>query len=612
MTLKKQFRIMGAPQMLRRLLCITFFVVCFSGLLSAQAPFITTTALPNGIVGQQYPPQILTAAGGVPPYSWSVTSGSFPAGLALSKDGLINGYPSAAGDFFFIVTVQDSAITPQTALRSLQISVNPRLSITTASPLPLGVAGTFYSFQIQAAGPSLINWSSTSGTVPPGLTLTTAGSLVGTPTTSGSYQFTAQAAAFNPPQTATQTFAITINRALTVTSPAVLPLATLGDPYSVPLQANGGVPPYTWTNLGGLIPAGLTLTSDGILRGTPTGLGSFLLTFQVTDSFTPTNQLIRQFALGIIKPLSITTLSLPHGFQNADYSQQFQSTGGTSPFTWLVTAGTLPAGLTLTTDGLLSGKPTVVGAQKITVTVTDALGVAFSSDFDLVIDPPISALSIQSLPAVLKPTGNVAIQLSLAQPHPSPLAGQLSLSFTSSAEVPGDDPMTRFSSGSRVVKFTIPANSTSAVLPSGLMLLTGTVAGTVALTASFDNGPSDVPVASPTIVQSAPQIANVAALRTFGGFDVQITGYSTSRRVTRVEFGFDVDTGNATQRITLQRDVDTEFNAWYRNAASGAYGSAFSFIQTFTVQGDTSRIKAVTVRLTNAQGSTSSSPAPLR
>jgi hypothetical protein len=541
-----------------------------------------------------------------------VTSGSLPIGLTLSKDGLLNGYPSTAGDFFFILTVQDSAVTPQTGLRSLGITISPQLSIMTASPLPIGVAGTFYSFQIQAAGPTLINWSVVSGNPPPGLTLTNGGLLVGTPTGSGVYQFTAQAAGFNPAQTAMQAFTITINRSLTITTPAVLPLATLANPYSLSLQANGGVPPYTWTNLDGPVPPGLTLSSDGMLRGTPTGLGIFSFTLQVADSFGFLDQVSRTFTLPISKPLAITTLSLPDGSLNAAYSQQLQSTGGTAPFTWLVTSGTLPAGLTLTTDGLLQGTPTAIGSQNLTVTVTDALGLTTSKNFDFVIDPAISTLAAPSIPDTLKPRSVVAVQLSLSEPHPSPLSGQLSLSFTSNAEVPGDDPMTQFSSGSRVVNFTIPANSTAAVFASPIMLLTGTVSGTVRLTATFDNGPLNLPVASATILGSAPAITNVAALRTSSGLEIRITGYSPTRRVTSVEFAFDVKTGNTTQVVTLQRDADADFTAWYRNSASTAFGSAFSFVQSFTVQGDTSAITTVTVRLANAQGSTSSSPSSLQ
>ena len=205
------------------------------------------------------------------------------------------------------------------------------------------------------------------------------------------------------------------------------------------------------------------------------------------------------------------------------------------------------------------------------------------------------------------------MELSLSAPHPSPLSGQLTLSFTSTAEVPSDDPMTRFSSGSRVVDFTIPAESTTAVFPSQIMLLIGTVAGTVRLAASFDNGPSDILVAAVNVTPTPPQMTNVTAVRTAGGLEVRITGYAPMRRVTSVEFTFDVRVGGTVQRIPLSRSVDADFANWYVNPASTAFGSSFSFLQSFIVTGGTSNaIESVTVRLTNAQGSTSSGPFALQ
>jgi hypothetical protein len=80
--------------------------------------------------------------------------------------------------------------------------------------------------------------------------------------------------------------------------------------------------------------------------------------------------------------------------------------------------------------------------------------------------------------------------------------------------------------------------------------------------------------------------------------------------VTSAEFDFKIK--GTTQLVTLQSDVDAEFSTWYHNTASTAFGSAFSFVQTFTVQGDSSLIETVTVRLANVQGSTTSSPTPLQ
>jgi hypothetical protein len=77
--------------------------------------------------------------------------------------------------------------------------------------------------------------------------------------------------------------------------------------------------------------------------------------------------------------------------------------------------------------------------------------------------------------------------------------------------------------------------------------------------------------------------------------------------VTSVEFGFDIKIGNKTERFNLVRSVEADFANWYNSPGSAAFGSSFSFIQSFLMQGrDASIIEGVTIRLTNAQGSTSS------
>jgi hypothetical protein len=229
------------------------------------------------------------------------------------------------------------------------------------------------------------------------------------------------------------------------------------------------------------------------------------------------------------------------------------------------------------------------------------------------VDPPLSTLSILGAPSTFTPRQQLDVALVLAAPHPSTLTGKLTLTFTSKAEVPGDDPMTQFSNLSRTVTFTIPANTTSAVFPSQTMLLTGTVAGTVTLTADIDNGPAGMPVSALDVQTIAPQMTAVKAVKTLQGIDVEITGFATSRRVSNVEFLFDWKRGSATGTVAQSRNVDPDFASWFRSTASTPYGGQFSFVQSFTIsQSDLDTIQAVTVRLTNAQGSTTSARIPLQ
>src|SRR5262249_17423977 len=126
-------------------------------------------------------------------------------------------------------------------------------------------------------------------------------------------------------------------------------------------------------------------------------------------------------------------------------------------------------------------------------------------------------------------------------------------------------------------------------------------------TADLQDGPSGLPVGTVTIPSTVPTLNNVAAARISGGLRIQVTGYSPERRITNAEFGFDVKTPTGKQRVTLVRKVEADFEAWYRNASSSAFGSSFVFEQLFNVQGDTSAIDSVTVNLTNGQGAASSS-----
>lgn len=142
--------------------------------------------------------------------------------------------------------------------------------------------------------------------------------------------------------------------------------------YSQTLAASGGTGSYTWTRTSGTLPTGLSLASNGVLSGTPSATGSF--TFEVTATDTSSSSGAKSFTVNVANPVTVSTSSLPGATLNSAYSQSLAASGGTSTYTWSVTSGSLPTGLTLSSGGALSGTPTVGGTFNFTVTATDGAG----------------------------------------------------------------------------------------------------------------------------------------------------------------------------------------------------------------------------------------------
>ncbi len=159
--------------------------------------------------------------------------------------------------------------------------------ITTSSPLPIGTAGTAYYQTFFATGSKApYSWSLDLGTLPGGLSLTSSGILSGTPTNSGTFNFSVRVADSNG-ESATNSFALTINPGPLHVTTSSLPAAVLDLPYSDMLTASGGIPPYTWTLISGSLPDGLMLNSDGWVSGAATNVGT-MFEVQVTDSLNTT------------------------------------------------------------------------------------------------------------------------------------------------------------------------------------------------------------------------------------------------------------------------------------------------------------------------------------
>jgi Putative Ig domain len=336
------------------------------------------STLPSTAVGSAYS-ATLKVTGGTAPYGFTVLSGALPSGLSLSSTtGAISGTPTASGQFSFTVQVSDSSTPPQTAQASFSLSVNPLdgVVISTAA-LPSGTVGIAYSTTLTATGGTApYSWTVASGTLPAGLSLSKGGTISGTPTSAGQSNFTVQVTdSSSPVQNAIKPFSISISAAglpLTITT-ASLPNATVETAYSTTLTATGGTTPYSWTLVSGTLPLGLSLSNGGTISGIPRSAGQSNFTVQVTDSSSPVQNATKPLSINTAAPpLTITTTSLPNGIVGIAYSSTLTATGGTTPYSWTIVSGTLPAGLSLSQGGTISGTPTSAGQSNFTVQVTDS------------------------------------------------------------------------------------------------------------------------------------------------------------------------------------------------------------------------------------------------
>lgn len=359
---------------------------------------INNTGLKPWTQGIQYSsgtPETLTATGGVTPYTWSISSGSLPPGISLnSSTGALTGVPTTSGVFTFSVKVTDSSSpTKQSATKSFSITINPPLAILTTS-LPAGAINAGYTQSINSSGgTSPLNWSISSGSLPPGLSIDTGtGVISGTTTASGTYTF-GITVSDGPGSSASKSLTIQVNNLINIDTTTAAG-ATVGTAYTQTFKASGGSLPYIWGIVAGSAPDGLTLNvNTGVLSGIPTTSGTFAFAVQVTDNNgLTTSKVFSVTVSGSGLSLSITTTGLtPWTAGVGGYSQQFMATGGLTPYSWTVTGATaLPAGLTLSSSGLLSGTPTTAGTTAIAVKVTDANGTPVSGTFSLTINPALA------------------------------------------------------------------------------------------------------------------------------------------------------------------------------------------------------------------------------
>ncbi|WP_439449035.1 putative Ig domain-containing protein [Stenotrophomonas sp. ATs4] len=481
---------------------------------SVSGPSLTLTPPAGTLSGTAGAPLNVTfsAGSGTAPYVFEISAGALPNGVTLSSTGTLSGAPTVSGLFTFSVRVTDSTTGTGAPFRRTQNYVMsiaaPTITVTPAS-LPSPVAGVAYSQTITASSgqPTTFTFAITAGQVPVGLSLNTAtGELSGTPTQAGPYSFTLTATDGGG-FTGSQSYTGVVSAPVLSLAPGTLAGASAGTAYSATFVASGGNPGYSY-QLTGTLPAGLSFSSAGVLSGTPTQAGTFSLSVIATDSTTGTGapfSVANNYTLAVSAPtVVVDPTSLPAATGGVAYSQTVTASGGNGTYTFSLTSGALPVGMSFSSTGALSGTPTVAGTFNITVQATDGNGFTGSRVYSLVVNAPAITLAPATLAGgsggvaysqTLTATGGVgsytyslsagALPPGIALSSAGAISGTPTTTGTFNFTVTATDSVGF--TGSQAYTFTVAA-PTITITPATLPAATGSIAYSQALSASGGNG----------------------------------------------------------------------------------------------------------------------------
>jgi hypothetical protein len=345
-------------------------------------PVSITASLPtNGTVGTSYLGSV-TASGGRPGYVYFVAAGSLPPGLNLDPiSGMISGSPTNPGTFGGVQfqAIDSDGRTQTTA--AYQITVAAPLAIAYQT-VPATRGSGYAIYPNASGGRSPYRFAMSSGSLPAGLTLNpTSGVISGTPTTVQASTIQVMLIDADSRWTIGNPFTIDVAPALSLTLANTFTIA-VGTATTVGGTAAGGTMPYAWSAVGSV--PGMTFnTQTGNFEGTPTTGGNYAVTIVVTDAsgrkaqatttVTPTAPLV-------IKPP--TVLYVDYG---RAYTGAFTATGGSPGYSFAVTAGGLPYGLSMSNTGQVGGTTTRYGSSFFTVTVADKAGLKAKIDVNMIV-----------------------------------------------------------------------------------------------------------------------------------------------------------------------------------------------------------------------------------
>ena len=381
--------------------------------ITVNPPPTLTANLPPGQVGVPYGANV-TTTGGTAPFTYS-SVGNMPPGIGLNgTTGFLSGIPQTNGTFSFQISVRDANGASAFATATVTVTGTP-LQITSLTFPAARVAQSYLTQLTVLGGTAPFAWSIVSPTLPPpGIGISQA-TLTGIPNTIGLFQFTIRVVD-SVGVAAQANVSLAVNPALLTISSTSLPTGIPGAPYQASLSATGGNAPYVWTLGSGALPAGITLAPNGLLTGTPTTAGTATFSVRVTDTPSgligyPGGAATQNFTLTVgTGVLSIVPTALPAALVGQAFASTLTATGGIPPYSWSVSAGTLPAGVTLGTNGVFSGTPTTAGPSNFTVQVRDSVNATATRDFAVTATAGLNISTATLDDAVV----NIAYNLTLA------------------------------------------------------------------------------------------------------------------------------------------------------------------------------------------------------
>jgi uncharacterized protein YhjY with autotransporter beta-barrel domain len=454
------------------------------------------------------------------------------------------------------------------------IGVTVNIGVGTTTPItlspttaPNGPVGQSYSLQFSASGGNggPYTYTISQGNLPIGVTDSLSSGLIsGTPTESGTFTFT-ETATDGTGLSGSQVITLTITGGAISVAPSSgsLPNATVYQSYSQTLTASGGTGPYTYSQVSGTAPpTGMSIGSGGTISGTSTAIGTTNFSVKAQDSTGASTQV--NYTVQVVAPtITLSPASLPSAMQNAAYTAQtITASGGSAPYTYAISSGSLPAGMSLSSSGTLSGTPSVSGSFPFTVQATDAHAFTGSVNYTLI----VNAITVPGAPTGVSATAGAA-QATVSFSAPASNGGATITGYTVVSSPAGG----------------VDSNAGTTNLSHAITGLTNGTAYTFTVTATNSVGTGPASAASNSVTPKAAQTItfNNPGTQNFGTSPTLTATASSALAVTFSSSTTGVCTITSGGALTFVTAGTCSINA--DQAGNGAYAAASTVTQSFTV-----------------------------